>query len=480
MRRVGLRRHIPALLATTFLVSCGAVVVNAVAGEGSSSQVQTEIRYSFDIAAKPLLQALRDISQVSGLSMAVNRSEAMMLVGIMGRPVRGKLTVDEALAALTARTGVQYRRDDARKFTIVPPLSPAARAANAQDVQQLDTITVRGTTRKRKRTTPAAPPPVQAPAPAIATNAGGDIGYHPESMSSATKTNTPLRDIPQSIAVVTKQQVQDIGAQRLEDVAHYVPGVNWHQGEGNRDQLVIRGQSSTADFFVNGMRDDGQVFRDLYNTERIEFLKGPNAMIFGRGGGGGVLNRVLKQADGVRVNEWKVQSGSYSNARVSGDVGGKITDTLYGRINGVFEDSDSYRDYFHMQRGGINPRLTWLATPGTKVKLSYEYFHDYRTADRGIPSQSGHPFAGASPNQFFGNPLISNTSLTQSIATAVVDHDFNNGLTVKNQTRFAAYQHDYQNVYPGSAVNPATNTYTLSAYNNSNDRQNLMNQTDWT
>src|SRR4029079_1592098 len=142
---------------------------------------------------------------------------------------------------------------------------------------------------------PAAPPPV---ASAVTTNAGGDVGYHANSTSSATKTNTPLRDIPQSITVITKQQVQDIGAQRIEDVVRYVPGVNWHQGEGNRDQLVIRGQSSNHDLFVNGMRDDGQVYRDLYNTERLEFLKGPNAMIFGRGGGGGVLNRVLKEADG--------------------------------------------------------------------------------------------------------------------------------------------------------------------------------------
>jgi catecholate siderophore receptor len=116
----------------------------------------------------------------------------------------------------------------------------------------------------------------------VQANADGTVGYLATRTSTATKTNTPLLDIPQSITVVTKQQIKDIGAQRIEDVVHYVPGVNWHQGEGNRDQIVIRGQSSTADFFVNGMRDDGQVFRDLYNAQRIEFLKGPNAMIFGR------------------------------------------------------------------------------------------------------------------------------------------------------------------------------------------------------
>src|SRR5882724_2243923 len=275
------------------------------------------------------------------------------------------------------------------------PISSAARGASAQTETpaiQLDTITVRSKKLARQRIAPAAAPVAPPSAtPAVATLAGGDIGYHANSTSTATKTNTPLRDIPQSVTVITKQQVQDIGAQRIEDAVRYVPGVNWHQGEGNRDQIVIRGQSSTADFFVNGMRDDAQIYRDLYNTERLEFLKGPNAMIFGRGGGGGVLNRVLKETDGVPINEWKVQTGSYNNARVSGDVGGKITDNVYGRINGVFEDTDTYRDFTHMQRGGVNPTLTWLVDPLTKVKLSYEYFHDGRTADRGIPSFNGIP-----------------------------------------------------------------------------------------
>jgi catecholate siderophore receptor len=518
MRSVALRRHVPALLATTFLVSCGALVVQSAAGEQPAPQVRDELRYTFDISAKPLPEALKEISQVAALSIAINRSDAMMLVGIMGRPVRGHLTAGEAFAALTARTGVRYRRDNFQKFTLTAPLREsvpetsvqgtantrtlmfpqlpeAARAANAQGTQDqaqstpasqtpntpssvnLPKISVRGSKRaprRAARVAPVAPRPV----PPV-TNAGGDVGYHAESTSSGTKTNTPLRDIPQSITVVTKQEIQDLGAQRLEDVAHYVPGVNWHQGEGNRDQIIIRGVSSTADFFVDGIRDDGQVYRDLYNTERLEFFKGPNAMIFGRGGSGGVLNRVLKTADGVPINDWKVQTGSYNNARVSGDVGGKITDTLYGRINGVFEDSDTYRDFGHLQRGGVNPTLTWLATPLTKVKLSYEYFHDYRTADRGIPSFAGLPFGGASPSTFFGDPSVSNASLTQNIATAVVDHDFANGLTVKSQTRYANYQHYYQNVYPGSAVSNA-NTFTASAYNNSNDRQNVINQTDWT
>jgi catecholate siderophore receptor len=379
-------------------------------------------------------------------------------------------------SAVTAREA-NAQAATAQTTTTTTPETPAPRTQQSNRTD-LPKINVRSN--RPRRTARVAPAPVapRSTAPVV-PNPGGDVGYHAESTSSGTKTNTPLRNIPQAITVVTKQQIQDIGAQRLEDVTHYIPGVNWHQGEGNRDQIVIRGQSSTADFFVNGMRDDGQVYRDLYNTERLEYLKGPNALIFGRGGGGGVLNRVLKEADGVPINEWKVQTGSFNNKRISADIGEKITDNLYGRVNAVFEDSDSYRDYFNLERGGINPTLTWLATPFTKVKLSYEYFRDVRTADRGIPSQFGLPYFGAQPNQFFGNPDLSHTWLTQNIATATVEHDFTNGLSVKSQTRFAAYSHVYQNVYPGSSVS-AAGTYTQSAYRNNNDRQNIMNQTDWT
>ena len=117
--------------------------------------------------------------------------------------------------------------------------------------------------------------------------------------STATRTDTALRDVPQSIGVVTRALIDDQGMRGMADVIRYVPGVGIAQGEGNRDTPIFRGNSSTSDFFVDGIRDDVQYFRDLYNVERVEALKGPNAMMFGRGGVGGVINRVSRQADWV-------------------------------------------------------------------------------------------------------------------------------------------------------------------------------------
>jgi catecholate siderophore receptor len=137
-------------------------------------------------------------------------------------------------------------------------------------------------------------------------------GYQISAISSSTKTLTPLRDVPQSVSVISRQLINDQAMQGIADVVRYVPGITAVQGENNRDQLVIRGNSSSADFFLDGVRDDVQYYRDLYNLERLEALKGPNAMIFGRGGGGGVVNRVTKQAGFTTVRELTLQGGSYA------------------------------------------------------------------------------------------------------------------------------------------------------------------------
>jgi outer membrane receptor protein involved in Fe transport len=123
-------------------------------------------------------------------------------------------------------------------------------------------------------------------------------GYQVPAITTATRTPTPLLNVPQSVTIVTKELIKDQMMTSVGDVMRYVPGVMVHQGENNRDQVIIRGNSSSADFFVDGVRDDVQYYRDLYNLERVEVLKGPNAMIFGRGGVGGIAPgwNVRKQA----------------------------------------------------------------------------------------------------------------------------------------------------------------------------------------
>lgn len=314
----------------------------------------------------------------------------------------------------------------------------------------------------------------------------GQVGYYTGQTSTATKTDTPILNTPQSITVLTKEFIRDSAFTSIGEAVRYVPGVIPHQGEGNRDDVVIRGQRSNADFFVNGIRDDVQYYRDFYNIQRLEVLKGPDAMIFGRGGGGGIINRVTKEADGVPIREITVGGNTYPGARVQMDVGQAVTPDLAVRLNAFYENTESYRDFYKLERYGINPTVTYAPNDQTRIKVSYEYLHDDRTTDRGIPSQvrpggALPQFAyRTDPSTFFGNPNLNYALTDVHIATGVIEHDFDNGLKVKNTSQYANYQKFYQNIFPGGAVNLAGTSVNLSAYNNENDRQNLFNQTDFT
>lgn len=311
------------------------------------------------------------------------------------------------------------------------------------------------------------------------TGTTGIDGYIATGTSTATKTNTPLIDIPQSITVITKQQAEDRGSLTVGDVLRYVPGIAVAQGEGHRDQITIRGQVTTADFFVDGVRDDIEYFRDIYNVEAIEVLKGPAAMIFGRGGGGGVINRVTKKANGERIREATVSTGSFERARTTIDVGDKISPDVAFRLNAMYENSENFRDFFELERYGINPTLAFRVSDQTKVSMSYEYFNDQRTTDRGVPSLNGRPFRGPIES-FYGNPDESQSDFAGHTATATIEHRTDLGLNLRNHTFYANYEKFYSNVYAATPVDLATGTYQIEGYAMGTDRETLVNQTDAT
>lgn len=303
------------------------------------------------------------------------------------------------------------------------------------------------------------------------------LDYRVTAITTATKTAALLRDVPQSITVVTQEQIKDQQMTSIGDVIRYVPGVSVHQGENNRDQLIFRGNSTSADFFLNGVRDDVQYYRDLYNVERIEVLKGPNAMIFGRGGGGGVINRVTKEAGLTSLREISLQSGSFGNKRFSADFGQPIKDKLAFRLNGAYENSDSFRKHVVLERYAFAPTLTIAPSKQTKITLNYEYLNDRRVADRGITSFMGRP-ADIDIATFYGNPDDSHVRADVNLGTASIEH-LAGKLTIRNRTQFGDYNRFYQNYVPRD-VNAAKTQVTLTAYNNSTHRQNVFNQTDVT
>ncbi|MFP7721952.1 TonB-dependent receptor [Lysobacter sp. A3-1-A15] len=304
-------------------------------------------------------------------------------------------------------------------------------------------------------------------------------GYGPQATSTATKTDTDLEDVPQAVTIISEQLIQDQGLGTMTDVLRLVPGVGVAQGEGHRDAPIFRGNTSTSDMFVDGIRDDVQYIRDIYNVERVEVLKGPNAMVFGRGGVGGVINRVTKVADGNTYGELGVQVGSFDRARGVFDFGQPITAGSSFRVTGLYEDSESFRDGFELERYGINPTFAFGIGDATSVVLGYEYFSDERVADRGIPSFNGRP-VDVPLDTFFGSPDLSYVDAEVNAFSALVEHQFSPDVVLRNRTRIADYSRFYQNVYPGNVTANADGELfvDISAYNNNMDRENVFNQTD--
>lgn len=327
----------------------------------------------------------------------------------------------------------------------------------------------------------SAPQPADAPVvlDPIEVQSPRADGYNIKRATVATKTDTPLLDTPQSVSVLSKDFLADTAVTSVGDATRYMPGVGVAQGEGNRDTVVLRGNSSTGDYFVDGLRDDVQYYRDFYNIERLEALKGPAGMIFGRGGPGGVINRVTKQATPGAPSFYEVSAlaGSCDQYRTTFDVNPSVSRDAALRLTGVYEDSDSFRDGFHLQREGVNPTAAFRLGERTVLRAGYEYFHDERVADRGIPSFNGKPLATSS-STFFGDPGRSPTDTNLHALNTTLDHTFANGATLRNATRYATYDKFYQNVFPG-AVNPAGTLVAISAYNHATDRKNLFNQTDY-
>ena len=302
-------------------------------------------------------------------------------------------------------------------------------------------------------------------------------GYLTAATSTATRTLTPLRDVPQSITIVTQDQIKDQLMSSIGDVVRYVPGITATQGENNRDQLTIRGNSSSADFFVNGVRDDVQYYRDLYNLDRVEALKGPNAMIFGRGGAGGVVNRVTKEAGFTPLREVTLTGGSFGDKRAALDLEQPLHAKAAFRLNAMYENSGSFRDFVSLERHGLNPTLTLLPDNNTKITLSYENFRDHRGSDRGIPSFQNRPVETGT-NTFFGNPDYNTVRALVNVGTVSIERQLGRW-NLKNRTSIGDYDRGYQNFVPGAVTADGTRA-ALTAYNNATQRRNIFNQTDLT
>ena len=223
--------------------------------------------------------------------------------------------------------------------------------------------------------------------------------------SNSVKTPTPIIDVPQSLSIMTAEDITERGITSIGEIIDYTPGVNTSQGEGHRDSVVFRGVRSTADFYIDGNRDDVQYYRSLYNVEQVEILRGPNALLFGRGGTGGILNRVSKKA---KLDEtftgYKATLNSFGGYGVEIDTNTDMSSTSALRINAMYESLDNHRDFFDGERIGFNPTARFELSEDSVLDMSYEYINHERFIDRGIPTGADGRPVESLKNVVFGDP----------------------------------------------------------------------------
>ncbi|MFM4923686.1 TonB-dependent receptor [Aeromonas dhakensis] len=211
-----------------------------------------------------------------------------------------------------------------------------------------------------------------------------------EEVATATRTNTPAKLVPQAIDSVKASELTAFGQPTLSEALTGIPGVN-ASGDTRFDGVNIRGFSASNDFYLDGFRDDMQYTRDLGNTERVEVLKGPAAVLYGRGSTGGIVNRVSKKPQKGLESSVSAQVGSFDSRRLAADLNGEAGEQVQVRLNLAQEDKESFRNGVTSKRTLLAPSVNWEINDKLNWLLQYERNEHDRTPDRGIPGVNGRP-----------------------------------------------------------------------------------------
>lgn len=322
-----------------------------------------------------------------------------------------------------------------------------------------------------------ASPPAATQLKAIeVTDASPGPHYAAPITSTATGTRTPRLDVPLTISVIPDTVLRDQGAASLSQAVRNAPGVYVQQGEGNRDEFYLRGVKTKSDFFVDGLRDDTEYFRPLYNVAHVDVLQGPAALLFGRGTAGGVINLVTKKPEHRSIRHFSFRGGSFNRMQATADVGGALGEHGAYRVMAMGENSDGFRNNAFLHRYAFNPKLRYNFGPDTELDLSFSWLHDRRLADRGIPSRNGRP-VDVDRDTFFGSP-DQNVAWTHIMTGSMrLKHRFNDHLRVRNAFLVSRTNRRYTNAYPGSAVN-AAGQFQLQAYDHPSSQLSYLERAE--
>lgn len=372
---------------------------------------------NFNLPSESLTKSVNAIARDTGIQVIFAARHAE---GLMAPALSGQYTARQALEQLLRGSGLQLRQRDERSFIIEPETTRNGEASLAP-------VVVSGTM---------------------------NPAFRPATVRSATKTETRALDTAQSVAVIDQELIREQRVIRMEDALRNVAGVYAGQSEGRRDTFTIRGFSAELDTYVDGVRDTAG-YRDFSNIERVEVLKGPAAMLFGRGSAGGIINRISKKPTAEAIREAQLTLGSFDFKRAEWDLGGALAAGANFRLTGAYENGGSFRNLIDNELGNLAASVDFKLAEQTTLLTQLELQKQERTPDRGIPSVNGKP-ASVPRENFYGSPhdYAKRDSINFG---AVLDHAFSDDTRLKATLRANSMELD------------ATNTRNIGLANNNTE-----------
>jgi catecholate siderophore receptor len=280
-------------------------------------------------------------------------------------------------------------------------------------------------------------------------------------VTTVGRTAQAVKDVPQSLTAVTRKLMDDRDATTLKDALKNAPGISYNSSEGGNsgDVIVIRGFSAKYDLFLDNFRDSAKYNRDTFDLDRVEVLRGPASMVYGRGSTGGVINQVSKTPFVSDRKSIDLTLGSNAFKRVESDLSAELGDSSALRVNLMKQEAGSFRDGAEMNRWGVAPSVGFGIGTTTEVVASYVHYQEHNTPDYGVPiyTQSASQPKGTNQpidytHNFYGLTAVDREDNRNDVLSLTVHHSFGNGLTLNNATRVARFEADMR------ATSPSLNT----------------------
>ena len=308
--------------------------------------------------------------------------------------------------------------------------------------------------------------------------------FKPDTTTTGLKGGGELRDTPQSVTVIPQALIESQGAVTVVEALRNVTGLTLASGEGGNtgDNITIRGFAARTDQYVDGVRDNGQYIRDTYNVERVEVLKGPSSMLFGRGGTGGVVNTVTKRPTGQALRAVTLMGGSESFLRGTADLDQPVGNAAGVRLNLLWTESDSFRDTVEYDRYAAAASTRFDVSGDTRIDASLSYLDHDGILDYGLPFNlaTGAPI-DVPRDLNYGAGDQSTIAYEVFEGRVGFEHEFATGIHLRNTTAYGNFDRTYRTVRPNTISAPVLSPSIMITRNHNftgGDQKGTYNLTD--